>query len=179
MITRLKVNRFKNLYDVELYFGAFICIAGTNEVGKSNLFDTLKFLGELANKTLLEVALSIRDGVRRSASAFIETHDNRISVSQDQNKGRNTNLQLKTLPRTNFVEAKLSKRKIKTRPEVHQYASELSGRELTNLNVNRLSHLVAENISDFGKLRSLEAFQHFESQLLRLKNSSYIASNFE
>ena len=204
MITRLKVNGFKNLYDVELYFGAFTCIAGTNGVGKSNLFDALKFLGELANKTLLEAALSIRDtenekrsksldirniffndgekycdtisfevdlilpkkaiddlgqtaeatttfvsyslsikfnetnknileieheslkqinqtdfkktlrkiggggewiksisgGVRRSASAFIETHDDKISVSQDQNKGRNKSLQLKTLPRT-------------------------------------------------------------------------------
>ena len=53
-----------------------------------------------------------------------------------------------------------------------RHASELSGRKLTNLNVNRLSHLVAENITDFGKLRSLEAFQHFESQLLMLKNSS-------
>lgn len=204
MITRLKVKGFKNLYDVELYFGPFTCIAGANGVGKSNLFDALKFLGELANKTLLEAALSIRDtendkrsksldirniffndgkkycdkisfevdfvlpkkavddlgqiaeatttfvsytleilyneenknileitnetlrqlnqtdykktlrkigfsnewiksvsaGVRRSATAFIETNDKNVTISQDQNKGRNKSLQLKTLPRT-------------------------------------------------------------------------------
>lgn len=204
MITRLKVKGFKNLYDVEVYFGPFTCIAGANGVGKSNLFDALKFLGELTNKTLLEAALSIRDiendkrsksldirniffhdgrqycdkmsfevdlilpktaiddlgqvadatttfvsyslkikydaenrnileitheelrqlnqteykktlrkiglskewieyvsaGVRRSASGFIETHDNNVIISQDQNKGRNKNLKLKTLPRT-------------------------------------------------------------------------------
>ncbi|MCU0338417.1 MAG: AAA family ATPase [Spirosomaceae bacterium] len=204
MITRLKVQGFKNLYDVELYFGPLTCIAGTNGVGKSNLFDALKFLGELANKTLLEAALSIRNpdnekrsksldirniffndgqkycdqmsfevdlilpenavddlgqkaeatttfvtyslsigyneinknileikseqlkqlnqtdykkilskmgfskewiksvsgGVRRSASAFIETHDDKVSISQDQQKGRNKSLQIQTLPRT-------------------------------------------------------------------------------
>lgn len=61
MITRLKVKGFKNLYDVELYFGPFTCVAGTNGVGKSNLFDALKFLGELANKSLVEASLSIRE----------------------------------------------------------------------------------------------------------------------
>lgn len=204
MITRLKVQGFKNLYDVEVYFGPFTCLAGTNGVGKSNLFDALRFLGELSNKTLLEAALSIRNashdkrsksldirniffnngrtytdqilleadlilpptavddlgqtaeattnfvtyrlvigyneaaqnrleireeslrqlnqtdykkvlgrigyskewiksvsgGVRRSASAFIETQDDKVSISQDQNKGRNKSLPLKSLPRT-------------------------------------------------------------------------------
>lgn len=204
MLTRLKVQGFKNLYEVEVYFGPFTCIAGTNGVGKSNLFDALRFLGELSNKTLLEAALSVRNpsherrtksldikniffnngqryaeeilleadlilpptavddlgqtaeatttfvtyrltigydethpnkleireeslrqlnqteykkvlgrigyskewiktvsgGVRRSASAFIETQDDKVSISQDQNKGRNKSLPLKSLPRT-------------------------------------------------------------------------------
>jgi AAA15 family ATPase/GTPase len=38
MLTRLRVNGFKNLIDVDLHFGPFTCIAGANAVGKSNLF---------------------------------------------------------------------------------------------------------------------------------------------
>lgn len=60
MITRLKINGFKNLIDVEIRFGAFTCIAGPNAVGKSNLFDALRFLSHLANDTLVNSALAIR-----------------------------------------------------------------------------------------------------------------------
>lgn len=38
MLTRLKVNGFKNLVDVDVRFGPFTCVAGANGVGKSNLF---------------------------------------------------------------------------------------------------------------------------------------------
>lgn len=41
LLTRLSVNGFKNLIDVDLYFGHFTCIAGANGVGKSNLFDAI------------------------------------------------------------------------------------------------------------------------------------------
>jgi predicted ATPase len=61
MLTRLKVSGFKNLIDVDVRFGAFTCIAGANGVGKSNLFDAIRFLSALANLPLLEAALSIRD----------------------------------------------------------------------------------------------------------------------
>lgn len=60
MITRLKVKGFKNLVDVDVRFGPFTCIAGPNAVGKSNLFDAIRFLSYLADKTLLDAALSIR-----------------------------------------------------------------------------------------------------------------------
>ncbi len=60
MLTRLKVSGFKNLVDVEVRFGPFTCIAGANGVGKSNLFDAVLFLSELAGNTLLEAALSVR-----------------------------------------------------------------------------------------------------------------------
>jgi len=60
MLTRLKVNGFKNLMDVDVRFGPFTCIAGVNDVGKSNLFDAIRFLSMLANETLIEAALSIR-----------------------------------------------------------------------------------------------------------------------
>jgi len=61
MLTRLKVSGFKNLVNVDVRFGAFTCIAGANGVGKSNLFDAIRFLSALANLPLVEAALSVRD----------------------------------------------------------------------------------------------------------------------
>jgi predicted ATPase len=61
MLTRLKVSGFKNLVDVDVRFGPFTCIAGVNGVGKSNLFDAIRFLSALADLPLIEAALSVRD----------------------------------------------------------------------------------------------------------------------
>ncbi len=61
MLTRLKVSGFKNLVDVDVRFGAFTCIAGANGVGKSNLFDAIRFLSAIADRPLMEAASSIRD----------------------------------------------------------------------------------------------------------------------
>lgn len=61
MLTRLKVKGFKNLLDVDIWFGPFTCVAGANGVGKSNLFDAITFLRLLASEPLLDAALSIRD----------------------------------------------------------------------------------------------------------------------
>jgi len=61
MLTRLKVSGFKNLVDVDVRFGPFTCIAGANGTGKSNLFDAIQFLSALADKSLIEAALSVRD----------------------------------------------------------------------------------------------------------------------
>jgi predicted ATPase len=61
MITRLKINGFKNLVGVDLHFGPFTCVAGANGVGKSNLFDAIRFLSSLASKSLTEAALTVRD----------------------------------------------------------------------------------------------------------------------
>ena len=59
MPTRLKVSGFKNLVDVDIQFGPFTCIAGANGVGKSNLFDAIRFLSALAeDQTLIEAAKS-------------------------------------------------------------------------------------------------------------------------
>ncbi len=62
MLTRLKVSGFKNLVDVEIRFGPLTCITGLNGVGKSNLFDALTFLSALADKPLIEAALTVRRG---------------------------------------------------------------------------------------------------------------------
>ncbi|MBN2128117.1 MAG: AAA family ATPase [Sedimentisphaerales bacterium] len=67
MLTRLKVSGFKNLVDVDVRFGPFTCIAGPNGVGKSNLFDAIRFLSALADRPLVEAALTVRgdeNGVR-------------------------------------------------------------------------------------------------------------------
>ncbi|MBW1911266.1 MAG: ATPase, partial [Deltaproteobacteria bacterium] len=60
MIIRLKVKGFKNLVDVDVRFGPFTCVAGVNGVGKSNLFDAIRFLSALASRPLTEAALSVR-----------------------------------------------------------------------------------------------------------------------
>jgi predicted ATPase len=66
MLTRLKVSGFKNLIDVDVRLGPFTCIAGANGVGKSNLFDAICFLSALADRPLIEAALSVRDEGRRT-----------------------------------------------------------------------------------------------------------------
>ena len=67
MLTRLKVSNFKNLVDVDLYLGPFTCVVGPNGVGKSNLFDAIRFLSALANHTLIEAAAAVRDQDSRTA----------------------------------------------------------------------------------------------------------------
>ncbi len=62
MLTRFKVDGFKNLVGVDLRFGPFTCIAGSNGVGKSNLFDAIRFLSALSRVSLLEAAKEVRGG---------------------------------------------------------------------------------------------------------------------
>jgi hypothetical protein len=60
MLTRLKVNGFKNLIGVDLYFGPFTCVAGANAVGKSNLFDAILFLRALMDMPIMDAATAVR-----------------------------------------------------------------------------------------------------------------------
>jgi predicted ATPase len=69
MLTRLRVNGFKNLKDVDLKFGAFTCIAGPNGVGKSNLFDAILFLSDLSSMPIVKAAGRAR-GTNGRASDF-------------------------------------------------------------------------------------------------------------
>jgi AAA15 family ATPase/GTPase len=63
VLTRLEVNGFKNLLDLEVEFGPFNCIAGENAAGKSNVFDVIQFLSLLADHSLMEAALRVRGTV--------------------------------------------------------------------------------------------------------------------
>ena len=45
-------NGFKNLVDFALDFGPYTCIAGANGVGKSNIFDAIRFLSLLTEHTM-------------------------------------------------------------------------------------------------------------------------------
>jgi predicted ATPase len=60
MLTRLRVQGFKNLVDVDVRFGPFTCIAGPNGAGKSNLFDAITFLGDLASMPIMKAASRTR-----------------------------------------------------------------------------------------------------------------------
>lgn len=62
MLTRLKVTGFKNLVETEVRFGPFTCIAGYNGVGKSNLFDAIRFLALLVDHTFVDAARKVRGG---------------------------------------------------------------------------------------------------------------------
>ena len=66
MLTRLRVQGFKNLADVEVTFGPFTCVAGANGVGKSNLFDAIQFLRDLTEFPIIEAAARVRDPVGRT-----------------------------------------------------------------------------------------------------------------
>ena len=67
MLNRLKVYGYKNLVDVDVSFGPFTCVACANGVVKSNLFDAIRFLSAIADRTLIDAALSVRDEEGRTA----------------------------------------------------------------------------------------------------------------
>ncbi len=60
MLTRLRVQGFKNLLNIDIRFGQFTCIAGPNGAGKSNLFDAITFLGDLASMPIMKAASRAR-----------------------------------------------------------------------------------------------------------------------
>ena len=66
MLTRLRVQGFKNLLDVDVRFGPFTCIAGPNGAGKSNLFDAIRFLHLLTQHPIMEAVQRLREAKGRS-----------------------------------------------------------------------------------------------------------------
>lgn len=66
MLTRLRVQGFKNLLDVDVRFGPFTCVAGLNGAGKSNLFDAIRFLNLLTKHPIMEAVQLLRETKGRS-----------------------------------------------------------------------------------------------------------------
>jgi predicted ATPase len=60
LLTRIRISGFKNLVDTEVRFGPFTCVAGSNGVGKSNLFDAIAFVSDLASHSIVEAASRVR-----------------------------------------------------------------------------------------------------------------------
>jgi predicted ATPase len=81
MLTRLKVEGFKNLVNVDVRFGPFTCIAGVNGVGKSNLLDAISFLSALADRPLVDAAMAVRDEEGRTGDVGSIFH--RVGSRQD------------------------------------------------------------------------------------------------
>jgi predicted ATPase len=69
MITRLKISNFKSLVEADIRFGPFTCVAGPNGVGKSNIFDAIRFLSATATMSILEAAKSLRSEQGQAAEA--------------------------------------------------------------------------------------------------------------
>jgi predicted ATPase len=67
VLTRLTVQGFKNLLDVDLCLGPLTCLVGENAVGKSNLFDAVRFLHLLATRPIPEAVSNIRESRGRPA----------------------------------------------------------------------------------------------------------------
>jgi len=66
VLTRLRVQGFKSLLDVEVLFGPFTCFIGPNAAGKSNIFDAIRFLSLLAEKPIMEAVAQLRESTGRS-----------------------------------------------------------------------------------------------------------------
>jgi len=66
MLTRLRIRGFKNLLDVDLRFGPLTCIAGRNAVGKSNIFDAIRFLSLLTRHSIMEAVKLLREARGRA-----------------------------------------------------------------------------------------------------------------
>lgn len=60
MLTRLEIDGFKTFENLDISFSPFTVILGSNAAGKSNLFDAIKLLSNLATKDVNEALKDMR-----------------------------------------------------------------------------------------------------------------------
>lgn len=122
MLTRLKVKGFKNLVDTEVRFGPFTCVAGLNGAGKSNLFDVIAFLSDLASHTIVEAASRVRmheGGSTASLSSLFAKknvnswHDIELEVDFLVPKKVLDDFEREAIPSVTFLNYKLSLRYVR------------------------------------------------------------------
>ena len=76
MITYLKIDGFKSFQQFEMEFTPFTVIAGANAAGKSNLFDALKLLSDLADADKIQKAFRGQRGILRNC--LLTMMDNQV-----------------------------------------------------------------------------------------------------
>jgi predicted ATPase len=154
MLTRLTVKGFKNLVEVDLRLGPFMCLGGPNGSGKSNVFDAIQFLSALADKPLLEAAMSVRgagEGARGIHNLFTAPGPGEMRLEAEMLIPREgtDDLGQKAVASSTFVSYSITLRHQRTNPET-------SGAELI---------LVAEDLHYFpkGQARANLPFPHSRS----------------
>jgi predicted ATPase len=136
MLTRLKVKGFKSLEDIEVRFGPFTCVAGVNGVGKSNLFDAIMFLRDLADTSIIDAATRIRNSDRRRinlAALFTQTSTGYAPMMEFDvdflvNDGVVDDFGREARPKVTFLQYKLGLKYVpasSTRPEGIELAYEM------------------------------------------------------
>jgi len=106
VITRLQVDGFKNLVDVDIHFGKFNVVTGPNGIGKSNLFDAIQFLNRTAWLTLAESVKRVR-GAEGDPKKLIFHHGKSgndvvsFYVTFSQNEGQNARYEIHLSPPSN------------------------------------------------------------------------------
>ena len=60
MLTRLEIDGFKTFENLDISISPFTVILGSNAAGKSNLFDAIKLLSNLATKDIIEALKDMR-----------------------------------------------------------------------------------------------------------------------
>ncbi len=87
MLLALRIKNFKSIREARVQFGPFTCFMGHNGVGKSNLFDAIHFLGQLAEREISEAAADVRKSSGGAYSPldliFGRDHHRRMELSAD------------------------------------------------------------------------------------------------
>ncbi len=83
MLTRIEIDGFKSFENFSLDLSSFAVILGPNASGKSNLFDTIQFLSNLASKDLKEAVKGLRgevDELFRRVGPSVTTNEMCLAV---------------------------------------------------------------------------------------------------